>query len=114
MAIRKNQMENLRYKYFRLGNDEEKAGNIEKAIEYYLEYSNHLKPNDKHIPFLWIHNLFYSLSDLNLSAKYLLMYCEGCSKPHAILTLKEYSKKYELINPEIAKTLKEQAKKYNK
>lgn len=103
-------MENLKYKYYRLGRDAEVSGDFKQAVEYYKEYSTHLLAKDQHIPFLWIHNLLLRLSDLDSAVKYLLLYSEGCSPLHAKRTLKEKSKEYEELDSQIALMLKNKSK----
>lgn len=107
-------MENLRYKYYRLGQEAEKIKDYSKAVEYYQEYSSHLADKDKHIPYLWIHELFLKQSDHENALKYLLQFCEGCSMPNAAKILKEKSKEYEVVNPGISNMLKEKSREYQK
>jgi hypothetical protein len=88
-------MENDKYKYYRLGQNAKNANKPNEAIVHYLTYSEYLKEEYKHIPFLWVHNFLYDLEKYEEARNHLLTYSKGCSYLHAAKTLKE--KTYKVV-----------------
>ena len=107
-------MENNRYKYYQLGLAAEQNNQPIEAIEYYQQYATFLAENDRHIPYLWIHNILFNLARYDEAIDYLLLFCQGCSYPHAAKVLKEKSKLYLSDKPEVVKGLNEKAKEYQR
>ena len=106
-------MENNRYKFYRLGQGAESDKDFDKAKEHYLSYSSYLKEKDKHIPFIWIHDILFNQEKYDEAKEYLLKFCKGCSFPYASNILKEKMQLYKAVSQiAISNLLKKTSKEY--
>ena len=83
-----------RYTAYRLGQDYEKNGEYENAIDAYLKYADVLMDRDKHMPHLWVSWLYDKLEKKDLALKHKEIYAKGCSSPKGATLFKELGNQY--------------------
>lgn len=87
-----------RQHFYFLGRGYKEDGDLENAIDAFKMYSTVLKEEDKHIPYLWISQMYEELDDKIMSCEYLEKYANGCSDPLGALKFKEVGHKYKELN----------------
>lgn len=91
----------LRQKYFFEGREYEQANDYKRAITSYIQYSEHLKKEDQHIPHQWISKLFADLGKEEESLHHQEVYAKGCSPPKASECYKHLGERYEKLDDTI-------------
>ena len=68
-----------RQHYYSLGRKLKEEGKWNDAIDAYVKYSESLELVDKHIPFIWISDLYQKLGNTKDAIVYLKLFWEGSS-----------------------------------
>jgi tetratricopeptide (TPR) repeat protein len=88
----------MRQKHYFEGKACEAAEDFLGAIQAYETYSTWLKPEDRHIPFQWIADLYLRLGNEEEALQYLSKHAAGCSAPRAADLFRQIGSEYERLN----------------